>query len=33
VKPGRGGTVQGTDVAPRVAAWLGIEPPARKVKE
>jgi predicted AlkP superfamily pyrophosphatase or phosphodiesterase len=33
VKPGRGGTVQATDVAPRVAAWLGIEPPARKPRE
>ena len=32
VKPGRGGTVQATDVAPRVAAWLGIEPPARKAR-
>jgi predicted AlkP superfamily pyrophosphatase or phosphodiesterase len=33
VKPGRGGTVQATEVAPRVAAWLGIEPPARKPGE
>jgi predicted AlkP superfamily pyrophosphatase or phosphodiesterase len=27
--PGSGGTVHATDVAPRVAAWLGIEPPRR----
>lgn len=31
VEPGRNGTVRATDVAPRVAAWLGIEPPRRSV--
>lgn len=30
VAPGRGGTVQATEVAPRVAAWLGIAPPRRE---
>ncbi|HYG65929.1 MAG TPA: alkaline phosphatase family protein [Thermoanaerobaculia bacterium] len=29
IAPGRGGTVRATEVAPRVAAWLGIEPPGR----
>lgn len=27
VKPGPGGTVRATEVAPRVSAWLGIDPP------
>lgn len=27
VEPGRGGTVHATEIAPRVAAWLGIAPP------
>ncbi|HYO11771.1 MAG TPA: alkaline phosphatase family protein [Thermoanaerobaculia bacterium] len=29
IAPGSGGTVHATDVAPRVAAWLGIDPPRR----
>ncbi len=30
VQPGQGGTLKATDVAPRVAAWLGIAPPRRQ---
>lgn len=31
IKRGSGGTVRATEVAPRVAAWLGISPPQEKV--
>jgi hypothetical protein len=30
VEPGAGGTIRATEVAPRVAAWLGISPPQRQ---
>ncbi len=32
VKPHRGGTLEATSVAPRIAAWLGIDPPSREVR-
>lgn len=32
VKPRQGGTLDATDVAPRVAAWLGIDPPSREIR-
>jgi len=31
VRPGHGGTLQATEVAPRVAKWLGIDPPRREI--
>ena len=32
IKPRRGGTLDATDIAPRVAAWLGIDPPRREIE-